>query len=523
MNTPLHVVIAEDEAAHVEAIRRAFEKAGVNVEIRAVGTLRDYRVCVAERPPDLALVDLNLPDGRAVEILTCPPEDAAFPVLVMTAFGNQEIVVEVMKAGALDYVVKSLEAFVALPKTMERALREWNLLQAHREALVALKESRTLFETVVESIPLMIFLKEATDLRFVVFNRAGEELLGHDRKALLGKNNLDLFPPEQAVHFMAKDREVLDGEVGVVDIPEEPILTAKKGQRLLHTRKVCIRGGDGKTKFLLGISEDITDRLRADNERQELEAQLIQSQKLEAIGTLASGVAHEINNPIMGIMGYAQLIRDRWGERDGELAEYAAEIGKETERVARIVRNLLSFARQEQQAGSPASLRDIVEDSLSLLRAMMRHNQIVLEVDVPADLPVIWCRSQQIQQVIMNLLTNARDALNQRHPGVDANKVVRISAREVVNSVNPVNSEQLTVNTRRWVRLTVEDHGAGIPEELRGRIFDPFFTTKPRHEGTGLGLSISHGIVKNHGGMLSVESEVGQWTRFHVDLPAGNQ
>jgi PAS domain S-box-containing protein len=127
-----------------------------------------------------------------------------------------------------------------------------------------LRDSNALIEAVVENVPLMVFLKEATDLRFVVFNRAGEELLGYDRKTLLGKNNLDLFPPEQAAHFMAKDREVLNGEAGVLDILEEPIQTARKGQRLLHTRKVCIRGNDGITKYLLGISEDITERKQAE-------------------------------------------------------------------------------------------------------------------------------------------------------------------------------------------------------------------------------------------------------------------
>ncbi|MEI7856170.1 MAG: PAS domain S-box protein [Methanomicrobiales archaeon] len=131
----------------------------------------------------------------------------------------------------------------------------------------AMRESKSLVDAVVENVPLMIFLKEARDLRFVLFNRAGEELLGYDRKALLGKNNLDLFPPEQAAQFMEKDREVLDGEAGMLDIPEEPIQTARKGLRLLHTRKVCIRRDDGTTKFLLGISEDITERKRAEDER----------------------------------------------------------------------------------------------------------------------------------------------------------------------------------------------------------------------------------------------------------------
>jgi PAS domain S-box-containing protein len=134
-----------------------------------------------------------------------------------------------------------------------------------KQAEQELREAKALTDAIVEHMPLMVFLKEATDLRFVVFNRAGEELLGYDRKALLGKNNLDLFPPEQAARFMAKDREALAAQ-GVVDIPEEPIQTARKGERLLHTRKVCIRGADGKTKYMLGISEDITEHKRAEVE-----------------------------------------------------------------------------------------------------------------------------------------------------------------------------------------------------------------------------------------------------------------
>ena len=157
-----------------------------------------------------------------------------------------------------------------------------------------LLESKALIEAVVENVPLMIFLKESKDLRFIVFNRAGEELLGYDRKDLLGKNNLDLFPHEQAAKFMAKDREVLDGRLGLLDIPEEHIMTAKNGQRLLHTRKVCIRGADGTTNYLLGISEDITDRKLMDEKLQ----QTLESLRKSFVATIQIMIsAIEIRDP----------------------------------------------------------------------------------------------------------------------------------------------------------------------------------------------------------------------------------
>jgi len=241
------------------------------------------------------------------------------------------------------------------------------------------------------------------------------------------------------------------------------------------------------------------------------ETQLRHQQKLESIGTLAGGVAHEINNPINGVMNYAQLIKDGLtsGDYDGAtLTEFAGEIIHETERVATIVRDLLTFARQDkQQSYSPGRAIDIVKATMSLIRTVIKHDQIALEIDVAEDLPDIRCRSQQIQQVLMNLMTNARDALNQRYPGYHENKVMRVAAQLVSRG------------SGQCVRITVEDHGAGIPPDARERIFDPFFTTKPRDAGTGLGLAISHGIIREHRGELHLETVPGKYTRFHLDLP----
>jgi PAS domain S-box-containing protein len=196
--------------------------------------------------------------------------------------------------------------------------RVWNFrdITERKRGEEALRESKALIDAVVENVPLMIFLKEATDLRFVIFNRAGEELLGYDRQALLGKNNLDLFPPEQAANFMTKDREVLDGDAGMLDIPEEPITTAKKGLRLLHTRKVCIRGADGTTKFLLGISEDITERKQAEEKLKRFNEELEQQVKsrtaelnvsLEEKEGLLKEIHHRVRNNLQIVSSLISL------------------------------------------------------------------------------------------------------------------------------------------------------------------------------------------------------------------------
>ncbi len=264
---------------------------------------------------------------------------------------------------------------------------------------------------------------------------------------------------------------------------------------------------EGRFLAILGVSRNVTARKQAEQARIALEAQLRQSQKLESIGTLASGIAHEINNPLTGIINYADLIARRID--DPQLREFARGIMSEGNRVAEIVRGLLSFARQETTERQSAQMPDILRATLALIGSVLRHDQIRVEEDIVRGLPPVRCNPQQIQQILINLLTNARDALNRKYPGSDDDKRVRIAMRVAQRE------------GARWVRTTVEDHGTGVPADLIARIFDPFFTTKPRDMGTGLGLSISYGIAREHGGGLFAESEEGKYMRFTLDLPAG--
>jgi signal transduction histidine kinase/DNA-binding response OmpR family regulator len=244
------------------------------------------------------------------------------------------------------------------------------------------------------------------------------------------------------------------------------------------------------------------DRLKA------TQAQLLQAEKLSAIGQLVAGVAHELNNPLTSVIGYAQLLQQELqdtpgveGPRVPELSRDLKRIAEESERAARIVRNLLAFARRQSAARAEQDLNDVMSRVLSLRAYELRLNAIELQTDFAPGLPPVLGDGGQLQQALLNLLLNAEQAMRTRKV-----RRLHVGTRLVAES--------------GAVEVFIADSGHGIPDENLRRIFDPFFTTREVGEGTGLGLSICYGIVRDHGGQIAVESRVGQGTTFKVQLPA---
>jgi PAS domain S-box-containing protein len=369
----------------------------------------------------------------------------------------------------------------------------------------ALRSSEAKLRRLLESNAVGVMLTDA-DGRITYANDAMLDLVGYDRADFdEGRVRWDaMTPPEYA----SLDRQSLVELSQHESIePYEKEITRKDDARVPVLVAAAVLEAS-RSEYVYFVV-DLTAQTELEREKQALEAQLIHKQKLESIGTLAGGVAHEINNPINGVINYAQLILDQSDEQS-VASKYAKEIITETERVAMIVRNLLLFARQDHHSHSPARIEDIVESTLSLVRTIFKQDQIALEMEIPEGLPKLKCRSHQIQQVLMNLLTNARDALNQRFAGHHEDKRVRIRVTS------------LDRESGRWIRIAIQDQGAGIDPEVQRRIFEPFFTTKGRDQGTGLGLSISHSIVTGHHGELEFESRLGHGTTFHFDLPVDN-
>lgn len=257
----------------------------------------------------------------------------------------------------------------------------------------------------------------------------------------------------------------------------------------------------GKDTIFIIMARDIT-------EEESHKAEALRAGQMAAIGELAAGVAHEINNPVNGIINYSQVLLDGMEESDDRVSrDLLARIIKESERVATIVRNLLAFARQRDEVVEEIQIRSIIIECVELLLYQFNKDGITVDVDVPEDLPCLQGNPQQLHQVFLNLLTNARYALNQRYRGQDPGKRIEIRSRVI----NP--------GGRPFIQTTVTDWGIGIPQNIIDRIFDTLFTTKPPGEGTGVGLSISKGLVRDHEGHLVLESVPGDHTVATVDLP----
>ncbi len=400
-------------------------------------------------------------------------------------------------------------------------------------------------DSIIDNIPAMVFVKDAEQLRYELFNRAGEALSGFRRADVFGKNSRDLFPAEQAEFFNGKDRAVLrDGRM--LDIPEEPIDTPL-GKRWLHTKKIPIFRADGTPSHLLGISLDITERKvaqdalaeahrelerrvvartselsdanlrlqreiderkRAQEALAQAEEQLRQAQKLEAVGRLAGGVAHDFNNLLSVILCCASLLeREDSPVRPAQAAE---EIRRASERAAVLTRQLLAFSRQQMLAPRVLDLNEVVQSTGELLERVIGED-VRLVIVAQADLWRTRMDASQLEQVLMNLVVNARDAMP-----AGGKLVIETRNLELASGAE---GAPAGVGPGCWVVLTVRDTGVGMDEATAARAFEPFYTTKHQGRGTGLGLSTVYGIVKQSGGHILLESAKGRGTSFAIYLP----
>lgn len=400
-----------------------------------------------------------------------------------TPFTHDDAIVLQRLADQVAAAVSNARLYEEARATAERYRQAVEDERRAREEVAAI-ESR--FTRLVETASDAIFTVGA-DGRMTGVNRSLERSSGRDRKALIGEPFPSLLDPRDQHSAASAIEEALVGlrrriELRYSSVDGDPRLCSL-------TLTPLVEGGE--VTGALGIVRDVTDERR-------MTEQLMQQEKLAAIGQLVSGVAHELNNPLASVMAFAQLLLMSSPDAPRDTRALDA-INQEAKRAAKIVSNLLTFARQHQPERMIADLNRVVRDTVDLHRYALRVADIAIDLRLDPDLPLTWADPFQLQQVILNLVTNAEQAL---------------SARE--------HDRRITISTERrdaQLVVRVSDNGPGIAAEHLSRIFNPFFTTKPVGEGTGLGLSISDGIVREHGGRLRAESRVGEGTTFLLELP----
>ncbi len=372
----------------------------------------------------------------------------------------------------------------------------------------ALRESEKRFELFMRYLPGLAFVKDA-DGKAVFMNSYYERAYGWDVADCIGKSDAELYPPELAKQFAESDKRVLENHRELRYVTRT---LQKDGVRSMLTYKFPIPSQTNARPMIGGISLDITEQERAEDERRKIEKQMQQAQKLESLGVLGGGIAHDFNNLLMGMLGHADLALTKM-PTDSPARQNIEEVVSSAQRAADLANQLLAYSGEGKFVVETVNLSAVVKEMGNLLEVSI-SKKAALSFGLESEIPAIKCDTTQIRQVIMNLIVNASDALED-NPGE-----ISIATGTVHRTAEDFADTYLgsKLADGQYVYVRVSDTGSGMDEETRARIFDPFFTTK--FAGRGLGLAAVMGIVRGHGGAIALESMPGKGTAFTVYLPA---
>jgi two-component system NtrC family sensor kinase len=358
-----------------------------------------------------------------------------------------------------------------------------------------LREANEFFMNLIESSVDGII---AADMKgnIIIFNKGAEALIGYTAEEMIGKIHItQIYPEGVAKEIMKKLRSPEFGGVGKFT-PTPLNVVNKNGVEIpIQLSAALIYDGAGKEVASVGIFTDLRPRLKMEKDIQEIQQALLQSEKLAAMGRLTSQIAHELNNPIYGIMNTLELLKTEIPPESKRRRILELSLS-ETQRLTEMLRNMLSFSKPEEEEKRPVNLNELLEGILLIVDKQMQEANVKVKTYLDAKIPQVMASTNQLRQVMLNMFKNAKEAMPK--------------------------GGTLTVGTGREknkVLIHIRDTGIGIPEESKDKIFEAFFTTKQKVKGVGLGLSVCYGIIKNHGGEIKVESEEGKGTHFTISLP----
>jgi two-component system cell cycle sensor histidine kinase/response regulator CckA len=489
----LRVLIVEDSPDDAALLLREIGRGGFETQWVRVETANDFTRALESRAWDLIVSDFHLPAFSAPKALALVKQsELDIPFIVISGTVNEQIAIDALKAGASDFMSKNNLA--RLLPAIDRELREASSRRERARAIEALRESEERYRVLFDTNPFATFIFDVETLRFVEVNEAALQRYGYARQRFLSMTLQDLWPsyemaaPEAerartgpdvqkyvAVHHKS------DGTPIDVEVSSHPFLFAGKAARV-------------------SVVNDVT-------ERKQLEEQLRQSQKMEAVGQLAGGIAHDFNNILAVITGYAELLL---ADLDGEDPRRAdvVEIETAARRATSLTHQLLAFSRRQVLQPAVLEVNAVIRNLEKMLRRIIGEH-IEFSLVLEPTLGRVKVDPGQLEQVLLNLVVNARDAMPR-------------GGKLVITTSNERRTESggdAPDFGRHYIVIGVSDTGIGMDRETQTRIFEPFFTTKEVGKGTGLGLSTVYGITSQSGGHVTVDSEPGRGTTFHISLP----
>jgi len=492
------ILVVDDEEGIRSLMRMTLELDGHSVLTAEDGStaLEMFK----NEKPDVVLLDVRMPDIDGIEVLSrIKAVSPDTEVIMITGHGDMDMAVESLRREASNFLTKPVSEEIlsfslkrALEKLgLKKKLKQYttNLETLVREANLELEKAYHFRENLIENSPdAIVGVKKGGQI--VIFNSAAEKLLGYRKEEVIAKKNIvDIYLPGVAKQIMKDLRSNDFGGRGILQ-KRELILRDKGSEEIPVYISAAILYDEGKEAGSVGIFTDL-------REKQKLEQQLLRSEKLSSLGKLAAGIAHEINQPLTGVLTFAHLLLKKFKD-DPKTRKDLEIIVRETSRIKGIVQGILDFAREMPMQKRPRRVEEVLNQTLEIIIHQQRFFGIELKKEYDPEVPEVVIDSNLMEQVFMNMVLNALDAMQ--------------------------GSGVLTVRTRRqgkWVEIDMEDTGKGMPAAILDKIFDPFFTTKDSTEGMGmgLGLAISYGIVKNHNGDIQVTSKEGKGTRFTIRLP----
>lgn len=506
MRDAVRIVIVEDRDIDAVLVEREIKKTLPASICRRVMDEPSYLALLEEFKPDVVVTDYYLPQFTGLRALHIANEQVNFlPVIIITTAQNEDIAVECMKAGATDYVIK--EHIKRLGQAVMHALEKKRLHSERLQIEMALRTSESRFRGLYEHANIGI-IRTTRDGQIHMANPAAVRMFGYPDSdsfahSFRGKSRWE------ANEQYPKALEQLVDEISVVTIECE--LECRDGRTIFVQEIIWpVLNDDSEIEYYDSTLIDITEQKWAEEAQAQLESQLRQAQKMESIGLLAGSIAHDFNNLLTVITGYCNLIQEQL-DPDSPTYDDLLQIQEASDKAATLTRQLLAFSRKQVLAPTTINLNDLVRTMHQMFERLIAED-IEFCMDLQPDLPPIMADRNQVEQVIMNLVVNARDAMPNGGQLMICTQAVDLDASYAQAHIDGLEGH--------CVLLSISDTGVGIPKENQSRIFEPFFTTKEMGKGTGLGLSMVYGIVKQSGGHISLESELGVGTTFRIYFPA---